>query len=390
MLSESNRTRRGRSGRAIAEGAKEAVRTAETCYPAVRGRTLMRSALRRRDVQPGARRRAVVLGVVVLVASGMVAVGGCEKRERPGAPAPPAGKPAVSTPATAKAPASSANSAGEFTIEVDAAGEVVRVVGKKDGKAPLTTILEKAYQTDKQATGKTVKSWMTDNDVLTTQDVRDLLEASWQKDSKEATQALRSWFVERMTLEISDIPALLTKAWDYDQGNTRDILRTWGDSYGFVDVSDAESLDRHKFVVADDIDQIRKAVRDHHGSNWTKVAGIPLATATPEGAEEISVKISWASQRWIGSKELRFRSDDERFSAKENMVITLAPRNLPSAGIPVVVTYGVDLPEDWVQVQDEDFVAIAAKLREVPVPERSSDEWDNLLRLGVVSGSVYL
>ncbi len=353
-------------------------------------------------IEQGTRRRVVAAVVLCLVVLGLASGSGCKKRERPGRPVPSPGAKAPGKP-DAKAPAerelpsevkkapepksTKPSTVTEFTIEIDRTDEVVKVVGKKAAQAPLGAILEQAYQTDQKTTSKVVKSWMTDKDILSTADVRDLLEASWNKDSKEATKVLRSWFVERMTLEISDIPALLTKAWGHDPGNTRDVLRTWGDSYGFVDISDADTLARHKFVVADDVDQIRKAVRDFHGNNWTAVAGVPLATRAPE---EVPVQISWASRRWIGSKELRFRVGDERLAQKQNMLITLAPKNLPDAGIPVVVDCGVDLPENWVQVQDEDFVTIVAKWREVAMPERNSKQWKKFLRLGVVPGSVYL
>jgi hypothetical protein len=336
---------------------------------------------------------------VGLVLLGVASLGGCEKRERPKSGRPAAAekdrKSRAAENAAEKQKAAQASPAepgeGGFAVEVDAAKEAVKVVASKEATAPLSSILDQAYKKDKSVTSKTVKSWVTDNDVLSAQDVRDLLEASWNKDSAKATDVLRPWFVEKMTLEISDIPALLTKAWGYDMGATRDVLRTWGDGRGFVDVSDSEALARHKFVVADDVDQIRKAVREYHGNNWTQVAGVPVGAKGAEGgAKELQVQISWAASRWIGPKEIRFSaSNNKELAAKLNTPVTVAPRNLPDAGIPVVLDAAVDLPENWVQVQDADFVVLAAKTREVPAPERNSKEWKSLLGLGVIPGSLY-
>lgn len=342
------------------------------------------------------RRNAVVLTIFGLTIVGLLASTGCQKQGRPKAPGPaPAAaqtaKESKTPPAPEASPAASVNAGPEgLGVQIDSAKQTVNVVASKQASAPLSDLLDRAAKANKEATGKAVKTWAAQSDVLSAQDVRDLLEASWNKDSAKATEVLRPWFVEKMTLEISDIPTLLTKAWEYDSNATRGVLRSWGDGYGFLDVSDSDAVTRHKFVAAEDVDQIRKAVREYHGNNWTQVAGIPLTGAAPGGATELLVQISWASHKWIGEKEMRFSSSNTKLlNTKLNSAVTLAPRNLPDAGIPVVVDSAVDMPEDWVQVRDEDFIALAAKSRNVNVPERGSKEWRSLLGLGVLSGSIY-
>ncbi|MDQ1257152.1 MAG: hypothetical protein QG656_1754, partial [Candidatus Hydrogenedentes bacterium] len=303
-------------------------------------------------------------------------------------PAEPAEEPAAPEPP--KEPKAAVVT--DFKVQVDSKTGSVKVVGENNAEAPLNDLLEQAYQADQKTTGKVVKSWVTDNEILGAEDVRDLLDSSWKKDSKEAIRVIRPWFADKMTLEINDIPALLTKAWGYDAGATRDTLRTWGDTYGFVDVSDPEALAEHNVVMADDINSIREVVKKKYGNDWQKVSGVKLAAAgTPEGApdgspealdtapapvgaQEIPVQVSWASPRRIGDRKMRFALGDQRISGAKTQPVTLTPRNKPEQGVELNVGEGVDLPADWVQVQDNVFIPIAADYRKMDVPERGSPE----------------
>jgi len=335
-------------------------------------------------------RRGVALAVVVLIAAvGVASMAGCRKGERP--PRKPA---PVTVKSDADAEAGSAMAAREdakdLSFRSDAARETGNVVGEEQAEAPLDDILDQAYQADKVVTRKVVKTWVTDNEILDVEDVRDLLDGSWKRDPAEVTQVIRPWFMERAKVEVADIPLLLTQAWQHEEAGTRGVLRDWGGGHGFIDVTDPAALTEHKFVMADDVGQIRQAVREYHENNWTQVAGAPIAVAASTTGEAISVKVSWASRRWISPRALRFRSGDVRFEERRKSIVSLTPADMPEAGMPVVVDIGVDLHENWVQVQDEDFVELAAHRRGTDVPVRGTRHWRKLLGLGVIEGTVYL
>ncbi|HOZ47501.1 MAG TPA: hypothetical protein PLO37_00085 [Candidatus Hydrogenedentes bacterium] len=337
----------------------------------------------------GARRRRELLGERVsvcifslLIASTFVTVTGCKERQlAQRIPLPPA---VESTEANPDAVPSAGAVTGEFepaafSIEFDADNALVQIA-LGDAKASLGDLLHQAYEKDPETTRGAVRQWLTDDNVLTPVEMSSLLDDVWGQDEGKASEVLRPWFVARMKLGLADIPALLTKAWTYDPEKTREVLRTWGKDHGFFDSADAQALSEYGFTRRDDAPRFAKAVPDIVDA--PPVVGVS-PSASPEG-DPVPVKVCWASNRWIDAKALRFRRDDARLAARRNGPVSLAARSTSEAAIEVVVDEGIDLPENWVQVLDEDFVALAAAYRKVPVPDRDTDEWKNLLGIGVL------
>ncbi|MCL4216809.1 MAG: hypothetical protein KJ052_07365 [Candidatus Hydrogenedentes bacterium] len=288
-------------------------------------------------------------------------------------------------------PAASNHAAADgLSVSVDSATSEVTVVAGGQGRAGLQSILDQAYDEDGETTGKVVRKWVADRDVLDANDIRDLLEDSWNQDPEGTTQVIRPWFVQRASLEVGDIPALLDKAWKYDSADTRETLGQWGADKGFVDVEDPDSLAKYDLVSGRNLAQIKNAIQTYHNDKWNELLNLAQETSPELGRNRVLVSVSWAFPNAISRGLLRFSEGDERFLQRMNSAVTLGPVNDPEATIQIVVEYPIEMPEDRVQVQDADFVNLVTTMRGQDMPERDSQAWNDALKVGVVSGYVYL
>lgn len=278
-----------------------------------------------------------------------------------------------------------------FAVKVAPDKQSVRIVAEGSPQAGLRVLLDKAYDADNEATGSVVSDWLGEREILSAENIRDLLAASWQRDEKATAAVIKPWFMAHSSsLDVKDVPTLLDKAWGHDANGTRTALRTWGANYGFVDISDKDALIKNDLIRGTDLAQVKKAIETHHKDNWNELLGMAKNMRSTEDLTNVPVSISWASASKIGRGVLRFSESDENFVEYVNTVVTLAPANTPEHGIPVVIEYAVNMPSGRVQVQDGDFVTIVCKLKEVEAPDEGTKEWRRILRLGVISGSVYL
>lgn len=310
---------------------------------------------------------ALLVALVAVCATGvaLLLAGGCGSEESGGSAeaGPAAGTPEPRTQVTAKA------------------------VAPKE----LRVVLDKSYDDNKDETTDTVTTWLEEREVLSPTDLRNLLDSSWKRDKEGVTQAINPWFYEHSTMDISDIPTLLTKAWDHNAEDTRRTLRDWGDNYGFVDTSDKPALQKNNLIKANDLDQVQQAIKKHHKESYGELIAMMQGIRPAEEMKQVAVEISYAGKSWIDQGYMRFADGDPNFPLERaNTVCTLAPANQYDDGIPVTIQYGIDMPEGRVQVQDADFVAVVAKLKDIDPPARGSKDWKRILNLGVVAGSVYL
>lgn len=329
----------------------------------------------------GGAARLDVLGIVILCAALALALAlgvstGCRKDQSPG---------------SGGAVSSGGEGGTAFTIQVPQDKASVEVIAQGSPKANLRVILDKAYDKDGTATGTVVRNWLQDRDVLKAEDLRDLLDVTWNKDKEGTASVIRPWFMSKSTMELSDIPLLLTKAWEYNADDTRNVLRTWGGEYGFIDASDVDALKKYELVRATDFSQVKTALEAHHKEKYGELLALMQGMRPAEELNETIVEISWASARSIPRGNLRFSVADGELVKFVNTTATIAPANRFNDGIPVTLEYAVDIPKGRVQVQDADFIAVVAKWKGIEqAPERNSHEWKQLLRLGVVNGSLYL